>query len=233
MTIALQNAGWHGGVHLINTFIFLTCLSAVNSSIYIGSRTLLFMAHDGKAPRFLARTNARGVPVPAIVFTNLFGALSMMNVSTGAGKAYGYIVNLSGVSTFLVWAGIGFTHLRFRRAWARQGRSPAELPFRSWGYPFNAYFGVGANLFLALVQGWTTLSPFDAGNFVDAYILLVLFPVIYVGYKFFAKTRYWRLDEIDLDEGRRRDLDYKEEVETGQLDAAKKLPFWQRLLRNF
>lgn len=76
MTIAIQNAGWVGGVNLINTFIFLTCLSAVNSSIYIGSRTLLYMAQDGKAPRFLGWTDRRGVPVPAIVFTNLCGCLS-------------------------------------------------------------------------------------------------------------------------------------------------------------
>jgi amino acid transporter len=233
MTIAIQNAGWEGGVHLINTFIFLTCLSAVNSSIYIGSRTLLFMAQDGKAPHFLASTNRRGVPIPAILFTHLFGALSMMNISTGAGKAYGYIVNLSGVSTFLVWAGISFTHIRFRRAWALQGRTPQELPFQSWGYPFNAYFGVAANVFLALVQGWTTLSPFDAGNFVDAYILLALLPVVYFGHKLFAKTRYWRLDEIDLDEGRRRDLDFKAEVAAGQVGQGTKGSIWQRLWRNF
>jgi yeast amino acid transporter len=106
MTIAIQNAGWEGGVHLINSFIFITCLSAVNSSIYIGSRTVLFMAQDRKAPKFLGYTNTRGVPVFAILFTNLFGALSMMNVSTGASKAYSYIVNLSGVSTFLVWGAI-------------------------------------------------------------------------------------------------------------------------------
>ena len=87
MTIAIQNAGWESGVHLINAFIFVTCLSAVNSSIYIGSRTLLFMAQDGKAPRFLGWTDRRGVPIPAIVFTNACGALSMMNVSTGAGQA--------------------------------------------------------------------------------------------------------------------------------------------------
>ena len=87
MTIAIQNAGWQGGVHLINSFIFITCLSAVNSSIYIGSRTVLFMAQDGKAPRFLGYTDPRGVPVFAILLTNLFGALSMMNVSTGASKA--------------------------------------------------------------------------------------------------------------------------------------------------
>lgn len=83
MTIAIQNAGWEGGVHLINAFIFVTCLSAVNSSIYIGSRTVLFMAQDGKAPKILGRTDKRGVPVYAIIFMNAFGALSMMNVSTG------------------------------------------------------------------------------------------------------------------------------------------------------
>ncbi|RMD39200.1 hypothetical protein DV735_g5929, partial [Chaetothyriales sp. CBS 134920] len=207
MTIAIQNAGWHGGVNLVNAFLFVTCLSAVNSSIYIGSRTILFMAQDGKAPRFLGWTNRRGVPVYAITLTNLVGALSMMNLSTGAGKAYSYIVNLSGVSTFLVWGSISFTHLRFRHAWAAQGRHASELPFVGKWYPWNTYFGVFANVFLAFVQGWTTLSPFNAGNFVDSYILLPLFPLIYVVYKWWNKTRYWRLNEIDLDSGRRADLD--------------------------
>jgi yeast amino acid transporter len=235
MTIAIQNAGWEGGVNLINTFIFLTCLSAVNSSIYIGSRTVLFMAQDGKAPRFLGWTNSRGVPVYAILFTNLFGALSMMNISTGAGKAYGYIVNLSGVSTFLVWGSISFTHIRFRRAWAYQNHSPEELPFRSFGYPYNAYFGLGANAFLALVQGWTTLSPFNAGSFVDAYILLPLFPVIYFVYKWWNKTRVRGLGEIDLDSGRRLDLDRatKEIIDGIPIeDDGVKHKLWKRVLKN-
>lgn len=128
------------------------------------------MAQDGKAPRFLGWTNRRGVPIPAVVFTNAFGALSMMNVNTGASKAYGYTVNLSGVSTFLVWGAISFTRIRSRQAWAAQNRSPDELPSKSFAYPGNAYFGSGANVFLALVQGWTTLSPFNAENFIDAYI---------------------------------------------------------------
>jgi amino acid transporter len=190
------------------------------------------MAQEKMAPRFLGKTNRRGVPVAAIIFTNLFGALSMMNISTGAGKAYSYIVNLSGVSTFLVWASISFTHIRFRQAWKVQGRSVEELPFKSWGYPYNAYFGVLSNIFLAIVQGWTTLSPFDAGLFVDAYILLPLFPIIYFGYKLFAKTRYWRLHEIDLDSGRRKDLDAKEEF-SNEDGVPRKGALWQRLARNF
>lgn len=223
-----------GGVHLINTFIFITCLSAVNSSIYIGSRTILFMAQEKKAPPFLGYTNGRGVPVIAIVFTNLFGTLSMMNVSTGAGKAYTYIVNLSGVSTFLVWGAISFTHLRLRSAWAKQGRHENQLPFKSALYPWNAYFGLAANVFLAFVQGWQTLSPFNAGNFVDAYILLPLFAVIYGLYKIIFKTRNRRLAEIDLDTNRRKDIDGENhEIEHHEnYTNMAKVSFWRRIGHN-
>ena len=212
MTIAIQTAGWEGGVNLINAFIFITVLSAINSSIYIGSRTILYMAQSGLAPRFLGYTDKRGVPIFALLVTNAFGALSMMNVSTGASKAYSYIVNLSGVSTFLVWGSISFIHLRFRAAWTAQGRAPDDLPYKSLWYPANAWFGLSANVFLAVVQGWTTLSPFNAGNFVDAYILLALFPLIYLLAKVLKKTHWQKAHEVDLDYGRRTDLDAKGET---------------------
>ncbi|KAF2870109.1 amino acid permease-like protein [Massariosphaeria phaeospora] len=236
MTIAIQTAGWGGGVHLVNAFIFITVLSAANSSIYIGSRTMLFMAQDGKAPAFLGKTNSRGVPVYAIVFTNLFGVLAMMNVSTGGGKAYAYIVNLSGVSTFLVWGAISLTHIRFRQAWAAQGRTPDQLPFKSLAYPWTPYFGLFANIFLALVQGWTTLSPFDAGTFVDAYILLPLFAIIYFGYKLVFKTKLCNVHDIDLDSGRRRDLDVRdvhEGIEPEDELVGKKQGIWKKLWTSF
>jgi amino acid transporter len=232
MSIAIQNAGWEGGVHLINAFIFVTCLSAINSSIYIASRTVLFMAQDGKAPAFLGKTDKRGVPAPAIIFTNLFGALSLMNISTGAAKAYGYIVNLSGVSTFLVWGAISFIHIRFRTAWAAQGRTPEDLPFRSLWFPYNAWFGLAANIFLAFVQGWTTLSPFVAGDFVDAYILLPLFGIIYIVFKFVKKTHFQKSLEIDLDYGRRRDLE-EESVAGFDAEERAKEPLWKKAWRNF
>ncbi|KFX92025.1 hypothetical protein V490_05596 [Pseudogymnoascus sp. VKM F-3557] len=233
MSIAIQNAGWEGGVHLINAFIFVTCLSAINSSIYIGSRTVLYMAQDGKAPAILGKTNKRGVPTAAIVFTNLFGALSMMNISTGAANAYNYIVNLSGVSTFLVWGAISFIHIRFRSAWAAQGRRVEDLPYRSWLYPYNAWFGLGANIFLALIQGWTTLAPFKAGSFVDAYILLVLFPVIFWVFKWVNKTKWQRIEEVDLDHGRRADIDVVRVEVEDNVGTGKKVPLWRKLWEGF
>lgn len=215
MAIAIQNAGWYGGANLVNAFILVTCLSAINSSIYIGSRTVLFMAKDRTAPRFLGYLDKRGVPVAAIIFTNLFGVISVMNVTQGAATAFGYIVNISGVATFLVWGSISIIHLRFRAAWKRSGLTPDDLPFKSKFYPINPWFGLFFNFFLALIQGWTTLSPFDAGDFVDAYILLPFFAVLYLGYKFWFKTKFVRIDEIDVNEGRRFDLDYSKDEEVG------------------
>lgn len=191
------------------------------------------MAQSGKAPRFIGRTNRRGVPVWAIVITNAVGSISMMNVSTGASKAYGYIVNLSGVSTFLVWGSISFIHIRFRRAWAAQDRNLSEIPFKSVLYPYIANFGMAANLFLAVVQGWTTLSPFDAGAFVDAYILLPLFGVIYLLCKLYwrGSDKIKRSWEIDLDSGRRTDLDGKGIVsEDERVVEGPKVSVWKKLL---
>lgn len=220
IAIAIQNAGWQGGVHLVNAFILVTCFSAVNSSIYIGSRTVLFMAKDGTAPKFLSYTDKRGVPIYAILFTNLFGVISVMNVTKGAATAFSYIINISGVATFLVWGSISFIHIRFRMAWKRQGYSEDDLPYKSLLYPYSPIFGLVANAFLALVQGWTTLSPFSAGDFVDAYILLPIFALLYFGYKLLFKTKLVNLDEIDLNLGRRFDLDVSKDIETTTEDSA-------------
>lgn len=230
MTIAIQNAGWEGGVHLVNAFILVTCLSAINSSIFIGSRTILYMAQSGKAPKILGWVNKRGVPVPAILLTNAVGSISMMNVSTGAAQAYTYIVNLSGVSTFLVWWSISFIHIRFRRAWTVQGRSVSEMPFKSMLWPFNAYLGVTANIFFALISGWTNLAPFDAPNFVVAYILFPVFGLIYLICKVYWRgtDNFKRSHEIDLHSGRRADLD-KVLAAAQAVDVnAKKAPIWKR-----
>ncbi|RSL77790.1 hypothetical protein BHE90_008470 [Fusarium euwallaceae] len=229
MTIAIQTAGWQGGVHLINAFILVTCLSAINSSIYIGSRTVFYMAQSGKAPKVFGWTNGRGVPVWAILITNAVGSISMMNISTGAARAYSYIVNLSGVSAFLVWGSICIIHIRFRRAWKAQGRSISELPYKAMGFPYLAWLGLGACVFLALVQGWTTLSPFDAGNFVDAYILIPLFGIIYGVCKLLWRSsdpikRSW---SIDLDSGRRMDLDHKSGPALGSVPG--QVPIWKKI----
>lgn len=207
MSVAIKNAGWEGGVHLINAFILVTCISAINSSIYIGSRCIVNLANEGAAPRILNRVNRQGVPYMAVILMNAFGLISLMNVSTGAAKAYGYIVNLSGFGVFIVWGSICVYHLRFRRAWRLQGRSIENIPYRGLWYPYLPIFGIIACVFLALIQGWSTFKPFSAKDFVDSYVLIPFFFVLAGFLKIVNKTKWVKLREVDLDEGRRKDLD--------------------------
>lgn len=207
MTVAIKRAGWNGGANLINAFILITCISAINSSIYIGLRTIVHLANEGSAPRILNKVNRQGVPYMAVILMNAFGLISLMNVSTGAANAYQYIVNLSGVAVFIVWGAVCVYHIQFRKAWKLQGRSVLQIPFRGLWYPYLPIFGIVINVFLALIQGWSTFKPFSAKDFVDAYILLPFFLVLFLFLKVVNKTKWVDLSEVDLDEGRRKDLD--------------------------
>lgn len=207
MSVAITRAGWNGGTHLVNAFILITCISAINSSLYIGSRTIVHLANEGSAPKFLSKTNKQGVPYFAVILFNLLGLISLMNVSTGAAEAYLYIVNLSGVAVFIVWGAVNVYHLRFRKAWILQGRTVDSLPYAGLWYPYLPIFGVVVNAFLALIQGWSTFKPFSAKDFVDAYILLPFFFILAGFLKIVNKTEWVHLKDVDLDEGRRKDLD--------------------------
>ena len=199
MTIAIKRAGWSGGVHLVNVFILITCVSALNSSLYMGSRTIVNLAIEGSAPRFLGRINKFGVPYAAVIFMNCLGLISLMNISTGAAKAYNYIVNISGVALFIVWGCVCFLHIRFRQSLKIQWKSADVLPYRALLYPYLAILGLVLSIFLALVQGWSYFKPFNAGNFVDAYILLPVFLILYLLLKVINKTKVVPLSEINLD----------------------------------
>lgn len=96
LTIGLSDAGILPAAHLINALIVVSVISAGIGSLYASSRTILFMARTGKAPKILGRTNARGVPWVAIVFSNIFTCIVFLTVGNEAGKVYNALITLSG-----------------------------------------------------------------------------------------------------------------------------------------
>jgi amino acid transporter len=114
------------------------------------------------------------------------------------------------VATFLVWAVICIAHIRFRRAVVAQGQDPAMLPYKATWYPWGTYFALGANIFLVFFQGYTAfLSPFSAADIVINYILLPVFVGFLVVYKVRNKTKFVRLEEMDIWTGRRGFAEYE------------------------
>ena len=59
------------------------------------------------------------------------------------------------------------------------------------------------------IQGWTTFVPFSAKDFVDAYILLPAAVILYIVISLVKIGGFKLVDlrTVDLEEGRREDLD--------------------------
>ncbi|WEW59168.1 hypothetical protein PRK78_004637 [Emydomyces testavorans] len=231
LTIALADAGILPAAHLINALIVISVISAGNSSLYVSSRTLLYMGRTGKAPRIVGKTNKAGVPWVALLVSNLFACIAFLSLSSSAGKVYSALITLSGVTTFLVWAVICVTHIRFRQALAAQGESAASLPFQAHFYPYGTYFALAANLFLIFFQGYTAfLRPFSAENFVINYVLLPVFVVFVVFWKLYKKTKFVKLAEMDIWTGRR---DYENLSDIEDVEVGKRKFIWKKVMSLF
>lgn len=72
--------------HVINSAILIFVMSAANSDLYIGSRTLYGLAIEGKAPAIFKRVNRTGVPYPALILCTAFCGLVFLNVGSSSAR---------------------------------------------------------------------------------------------------------------------------------------------------
>ncbi|KAH8886267.1 amino acid permease [Thozetella sp. PMI_491] len=203
-TIAFKNAGAPQLGHVVNVVMITAQLSSMNSALYVASRSLVSLAARGRAPKIFAKTSKNGTPVIALVFCNALGLLSMLNYKAGPAKVFTYLVSISGSATYIAWAFIGVTHLRFRKAWVLQGNQVEDLPYKALFYPYGTWFVIAINSFLTLIAGYSVfIGGFDAVGFVVNYIVVAVFVVLYAGWKIIKRTKIVPLADIDLMTGRR------------------------------
>lgn len=208
MTIALHNAGWDNGKYLITTIIMVTCFSSINSAIYFASRSVFTWSKAGFGPKIFTKVDRKGIPYVAIHSCHLFGFLSILSYSAGSSVAYSYIVNVTGVAAFMVWTSICVTHLRFRWGYLAQGHPIKKLPYISRIFPWGNYIAIVIGIVLTLVQSWSCFVPFDYKAFIDGYIMLPFFFIVWAVYDlWYFKEGIIKYEDMDFITGRRPDLD--------------------------
>ncbi|KAJ3527568.1 hypothetical protein NM208_g10636 [Fusarium decemcellulare] len=200
--IAFTRVGATAGAHVINAIILITMFSAINSALYVGSRTLYGLAVEGLAPKIFCWTNERGVPAYSLILMNLMGFLSLLNLSSGAGVVYTWIVSMTGVATFITWGLISLNHIRFRMALKAQNISTDVLPFQAPAWKFCAYLGLAGNVFFVFFQGWTSFAPWDVEAFFMNYIIVLVFFILAIGWKTTHKTKFVTLKSVDFGSAR-------------------------------
>lgn len=200
-TIVFDNLGVAFAASVMNAIILTAMLSAGNSGLYAASRMLFQLAVDGKAPKFFARVNTRGIPVYALLATLAVGSLSFLASFFGDGVVYIWLLNASGMSGFIAWLGIAISHYRFRKAYVAQGRNLKDLPYLAPLYPFGPLFAFTVCMIVVIGQNYAAFTggTIDWYGILVSYIGLPLFALLWIGYKVKHKTKVVPLDKCDLD----------------------------------
>lgn len=194
--------------HIVNALVLASAFSAGNSYMYCASRSLFGLALEGKAPRIFTKTNRIGVPYTCVLAVLAICLLAFLSVSSGSAKVLGWFVNLITASQLINFAIMCFTFLMWYRALHAQGINRENLPYKAWGQPYVAVYGLVWTGVMAIVGGYTVFLPgfWEVQTFLFSYFMVFLFPVLFVGWKVVKRTRWYAPEEVDL-KGEREEIE--------------------------
>ncbi|MGX9708607.1 amino acid permease [Laceyella tengchongensis] len=201
-TLVFERAGFAFAASVMNAVILTSVLSAGNSGMYASTRMLWMLAKEGKAPKIFARLTKNGVPIYALLATALIGGLAFLASLVGEGTIYIWLLNASGMTGFIAWLGIAISHYRFRRAYVRQGRDLADLPYKAKWFPFGPLFAFTLCSIVIVGQNYQALlgQTIDWYGLLVSYIGIPVFLAFYLGYKWTKKTKLIPLEKCVLDD---------------------------------
>lgn len=225
--------------HIVNAVIILSTLSVANSSVFASSRTLLALAEQGFAPKCFTYVDRCGRPLPAAILSLLFGLLSFLIYSSNEGTVFSWLLQISGLSALFAWGSICACHIRFRAAWIRQGNNIHALPWTSPLGTYGSVFGFVLALIILVACIYVSAFPINeaslssrdrAKTFFNGMISLIIVAFTFMLYKFFARTKFVHLDEMDVTTGR-REIDSEEIFEQERAESHAR-PLWKKVLSS-
>ncbi|KAJ5247303.1 amino-acid permease [Penicillium chermesinum] len=179
--VAIQNAGISGLPSVMNAVITISVISVANSATYGSSRTLQALSMRGMAPKWMAYIDKSGRPIYCILLQIAFGFLAFINEASSTGDAiFNWLLALSAVISFFVWGSICFAHIRFRQAWAFNGRDVKELVYTAPFGVIGSWIGVFLNVLVLIAVFYTSVKPLDAETFFENYLAVPLIIFFYV-----------------------------------------------------
>lgn len=159
------------------------------------------------------KADKTGRPWLALAPTLLVGGgLAYLNVDNSGAEVFGWFSNLTSLFTLFGWGMICLSHIRMRHAWKLQGRSVNELPWKTWTFPYGAYWGLFWCILLIIVEFYLAVWPIGyshdsatrARGFFATYVSVIAILVVYIiGLVIYRGPLWVASDQIDLDAGRR------------------------------
>ncbi|EOQ75994.1 amino acid permease [Acinetobacter lactucae] len=199
-TLLYERVGFAFAAGLMNAVILTAILSAGNSGMYSSTRMLFKMAQEGRAPKWFAKLDGRGVPMNALYATTLIAAFCFLTTFIGEKQVFNWLLNMSGMCGFIVWLGIAISHYRFRKGYIAQGYKLEDLAYRAKFFPFAPWFAFILCSIIILGQNYQAIlgGKIDWLGLLSTYISLPLFLIIWLGYKWKNKTKLISYDQMNV-----------------------------------
>ena len=114
-------------------------LSALNANLYGASRMIYSLAERREAPLIFASTNARFVPVAAVLISVAFGFVTVIWELLYPDTVLRILLNLVGSTCLIIWGSALLSQFILRRRADKEGTA---LPLRMRGFPWLTIAGL-------------------------------------------------------------------------------------------
>ncbi|KAK3987349.1 putative amino-acid permease [Cladorrhinum sp. PSN332] len=243
--IAIESAGTTILPSIMNGVILVSVISVGNSSVFGSSRTLAALAEQGQAPKIFAYVDRRGRPLVAILAASCVGLLAYLANVEAHGDVFDWLLAISGLSSIFTWGSTCLAHIRLRKAWAYHHRSLSDMAFRAQAGVVGSWLGFLCNAIILVGQVWVSLrprplsggpdrpdyTPRERGeNFFLQCLAIPVVIVFYVGHKLWYRTGIVKVEDMDIDTGR-RDFGRLGIIKAQEDEERAQWPKWKKVYR--
>jgi L-asparagine transporter-like permease len=129
--LAFAKAGIPYAAKIMNLVVITAALSSANTNLYLTSRTLFSLSHDGYLPKWPGILGRNGVPYIALLVSAAGMVAAILLAIFAPSRAFLLLYGVAVAGMFFVWSIILLAHLFFRRSIgkARVAQLPIRLPF--------------------------------------------------------------------------------------------------------
>ncbi len=150
------------GGTIIAIAISVLLLSTVSAYVFLGPRVSKELGEDMKAFRFFAKTNSRGIPINAFIFSTLLSLVFIYSSTFEQVLLYTSFLLIS-ITTITV---AGIFILRTKGKIQSDG-------YKAWGYPFTPIIFIAVSLWTLIFV--TVQQPLESGVSIGVFLVGIVF----------------------------------------------------------
>ena len=178
-----KSAGVSSASILVNVIVVTSALSSANSFLHASVRTLWSLAKHNQAPKILAKTNAKKVPIFSLVISLAFAAFAIVSSFVAAGTVYLFLISLLASLDIFIYTIDCICQMRFRKRYISAGNKVEDLKYKTLFYPITPIAAIILYLVVVIAMLYDPIEKLALYFGVPSILIL------YIGYIIFSNKK--------------------------------------------